>query len=90
MPDFREEKIGLVIIRDIDNVGRIVIPRQFRDDLGINGGDAIEISVEGNAILLRKKVRRCVFCGTENNLKDCVLHGGSVCCDCFEHLRRID
>ena len=43
------------IIRKIDNLGRIVIPRDVRKTLGIDYNDNLEIAVENNAIVLRKK-----------------------------------
>lgn len=40
--------------RRIDDLGRIVIPKEIRKRLNITPNDAIEISLVGNAIQLRK------------------------------------
>ena len=45
-------KIG--IIRRIDNLGRIVIPKEIRDTLRIKNGDSVEINIEGETITLKK------------------------------------
>ena len=42
------------IIRRIDDLGRIVIPKEVRRALGINDGDPLEIFRNGNDIVLRK------------------------------------
>ena len=45
-------KIG--IVRRIDNLGRIVIPKEIRDTLRIKNGDSLEINLEGEIITLKK------------------------------------
>lgn len=45
------------IVRRIDELGRIVIPKEIRDILNINNGDELEIITENNDILLRKYSR---------------------------------
>ena len=42
------------IIRRIDELGRIVIPKEIRKNLRIKNGDNLEILVEGEDITLRK------------------------------------
>lgn len=42
------------IIRKIDALGRIVIPRDVRTSLGIENGTPLEIEVSDNSIILTK------------------------------------
>ena len=42
------------IIRKIDDLGRIVIPKDVRLTLGISAGDEIEISVTDGEVILKK------------------------------------
>ena len=42
------------IIRRIDGLGRVVIPRETRRYLGIKEGDPLEISVEDNKICFER------------------------------------
>ncbi len=42
------------IIRRIDELGRIVIPKEIRKTLRIKNGDNLEIVVDGESIILRK------------------------------------
>ena len=42
------------IVRRIDDLGRIVIPKEIRRSMGIREGDAMEIFLENNRICLEK------------------------------------
>lgn len=42
------------IVRRMDNLGRVVIPRETRRTLDIHEKDALEIFVEGESIILQK------------------------------------
>ena len=42
------------IVRRIDDLGRIVIPKAIRRSMGIREGDAMEIFLENNRICLEK------------------------------------
>jgi transcriptional pleiotropic regulator of transition state genes len=51
------------IVRKIDDLGRIVIPAETRRLFNINDGDELAISIEDDAIVIRKLDATCVFCG---------------------------
>ena len=74
------------IVRKIDKLGRIVLPVELRKTLGITERDDIEIAVDGDAIVLRKHVERCIFCGSDNEVTD--FHGKNICADCLKELRQ--
>ena len=42
------------IVRKIDELGRIVVPKELRTTLGINEKDPVEIFVDGEQIVLKK------------------------------------
>lgn len=42
------------VIRKIDELGRLVIPKEIRRNLNIKNGDDVQIYVENNLILLKK------------------------------------
>lgn len=56
------------IIRKVDELGRIVIPIEIRNQFNIIEKDQIEIYVEGSNIILKKFEPNCVFCGDIKNL----------------------
>lgn len=51
-------KTQIEIIRKIDELGRIVIPKNIRDELGIVEKDFLEISKIDNKIILKKTEER--------------------------------
>lgn len=42
------------IVRRIDDLGRIVIPKEIRRNLGLREGEAMEIFLEDNCICFKK------------------------------------
>lgn len=44
------------MIRKIDDLGRIVIPKEIRKELDITSKDKIRITTEGNKIILSKEL----------------------------------
>lgn len=42
------------IIRRVDDLGRVVIPKEVRRSLGIKEGDPLEVYMEGNAVVFVK------------------------------------
>ncbi len=72
------------IPRTIDRLGRIVVPVEFRRALGIGDHDLVEISLEGDRIVLLKLERVCTFCGGTANLRQ---HRSKlVCASCISQL----
>ncbi|MBR4762517.1 MAG: AbrB family transcriptional regulator [Clostridia bacterium] len=76
------------MIRAVDKMGRVVIPKEIREHLDIkNDIDSFEIYMEGDSVILRKYQPTCIFC---NNLADSVELGGhTVCKDCIERLNKL-
>ena len=56
------------IIRRMDELGRVVIPIEIRNQFNIAEKDPIEIYVDGSSIVLKKFEPNCVFCGNTKNL----------------------
>ena len=56
------------IIRQLDTLGRIVLPIELRRTIGIGPKDMIEIFVEGSSVILRKYEPDCLFCGGSRDL----------------------
>lgn len=46
------------IIRKLDPLGRIVIPKDIRKTLELSTGDRLEIGVAGDAVTVKKLVMR--------------------------------
>lgn len=76
------------MIRPVDSMGRIVIPKEIRKILQVeNNRDSFEIFMEGDRIILQKYRPTCVFC---DNLAESVELGGySVCVNCIDKLNTL-
>lgn len=51
------------MVRDVDSVGRVVIPKEIRDSLGLVHGSPMEILVNGRDVVLRSYKPGCQCCG---------------------------
>lgn len=65
------------IVRKLDELGRVVIPKEIRNKLDIEEKDPIEIYLDGTSIILRKFETGCIFC---NNSKDLVSFKDKLVC----------
>ena len=58
------------IVRNLDNLGRIVIPKEMRRVLDIAEKDPIEILIQDETIILRKYEPVDIFNGDKEDLID--------------------
>ena len=71
------------IIRRLDNLGRITLPKEMRDNLGWNIKDVIEIKQDGKEIILRKAANN----GGNEYLK--TINGADICYNCVQKIKRM-
>ncbi len=73
------------VVRRVDELGRIVIPKELRKVFDINEKDAIEIFTDGDKIILQKYLPACVFC---NNTDDVLYFDGKrICSACAKQIK---
>ena len=46
------------IVRRLDDLGRVIIPKEIRRTLRIRAGDPLEIFTDGEVILIRKRIAK--------------------------------
>lgn len=73
------------IVRKIDELGRIVLPKETRSILGIEEHTPLEIFVDGPNLILKKYEPGCIFCGQANHIID--FKSKKICSDCLENLK---
>lgn len=73
------------IVRKVDELGRVVLPKELRRTLGIKDHeDSLEIFVDGEEIILKKYMPGCVLCGSMDHI---IPHQDkSVCLACANSL----
>ena len=73
------------IVRKIDNLGRIVLPKETRTVLDIKEKDSIEMFIDNGRIILEKYLPSCIFCGNTENIV--YFNGKRVCSNCIDKLK---
>lgn len=74
------------IVRKIDPIGRIVIPKELRDLLNISNDSKLEILVDKDKILLSKYQDKCYICDIKEELIS--FKGKMICRNCIDMLCR--
>ena len=72
------------MVRKIDNLGRVVIPKELRRKLNINEGDSVTIIDQKNIVIIKKYSKCCIFCGGEEELQE--YKGICSCRKCADEL----
>ncbi|GAB6150722.1 AbrB/MazE/SpoVT family DNA-binding domain-containing protein [Clostridium novyi] len=77
---------GTGVVRRVDELGRIVLPKELRRTLDIREKEtSLEIFVEGEEVILKKYEPACIFCG---NARDVVNYKGkNICKECLQELK---
>ena len=79
-----EEIKAVIVYRRVDELGRIVIPKEIRDSQEINIKDPMEIYTDGNTIILRKVEDSCIFCGRTKDISK--FNDKTICSKCIESI----
>lgn len=74
------------IVRRVDELGRVVIPIEIRNQFKIAEKDPIEIYVDGSNIVLKKHEDTCIFCSSTKGLSE--YKGKLVCDKCAEQISK--
>ena len=75
------------MVRQLDSLGRIVLPIELRRTMDINTKDLLEILVEGNTVVLRKYEPNCHFCGSSSGLT--TYKEKMICKRCLKDLKAL-
>lgn len=72
------------ILRRIDDLGRVVIPKELRRMFGIAEGDPIEFYTEGDKIIISRYAPGCFICGEQRPTKLKEFQSKQICTDCIK------
>ncbi len=73
------------IVRRVDELGRVVLPKELRKTYDIKEKDPIEIFVDEDKIILKKYEPACIFCDNASDVS--VYKRKNICKECFEELK---
>lgn len=71
--------------RPVDDLGRIVIPKEIRRNFNIEPGNRLAISIDGNKIVLTKSALACSLCGGHEDIEHVGEH--TLCRACIEQIK---
>lgn len=75
------------MVRPIDELGRIVLPKEIRRSFDLSPKDSVEIFTDGDKIILQKYAPACIFCG---NADDVVYFNGKrICQECLAKIKNM-
>lgn len=74
------------IVRKLDELGRIVIPKELRIQFDIKEKDSVEIFVNDSSIILKKHEKNCLFCGSTKKLTN--FKDKLICHKCMEGITK--
>ena len=75
------------MIRNIDDLGRLVIPKEYRDCLELMPHTPVEIVLTNNRLVIRKAVTGCALCGNTENVLD--FEDSLVCLFCLQKMKEL-
>lgn len=73
------------IVRRVDDLGRMVIPKELRKVFNIENGDPMEIFMDNTTIVLQKYEPACHFCN-RNTEEITMFRGRRICESCLNEL----
>ena len=71
--------------KEIDPLGRIVIPMDFKRKLGLKKNDKVIVSLSGNHIIISPSGFRCLICGASAAGDKNV----SLCFNCIKKIKEL-
>ena len=73
------------VVRQLDTLGRIVLPIELRRTMDIGVKDMLEIFVEDDQIILKKYHPSCIFCSDARDVTP--YRGKLICQKCLAELK---
>ena len=77
---------SLGIVRNLDQLGRLVIPKETRKVFELNEGDPVEIFTDEDKIIIRKYNPGCHCCGSMDHLTEVL--GLKICPKCLKEFEK--
>jgi len=72
------------VIRRLDDLGKVVIPKELRRNLNIENGDPVEFFTDNDQVIIRKYQPGYQFCGSMDDL--ITMKNITICRKCREQI----
>lgn len=74
-----------MVNRKIDELGRVVIPRDYREALDLTPQTPLTMELVGESIVIKRRTHSCALCGTEI-AEDAAI---SLCAKCIRKVKNL-
>ena len=71
------------INRRVDKLGRIVLPKGYREQLGLGENSKVNISIKGRTISITPADVKCIICGNVDNIVSTL----NLCSECINRVK---
>lgn len=71
-------------VRQLDTLGRVVLPKKMRTALGIDENDDLRITLEGDTIVIKRDQPVCALCRKNGDLIE--VGEAFICSDCAKEI----
>lgn len=71
------------IVRNIDELGRVTLPKEMRKSFGVKEGEPVDIYFSNGVICIKPIKLQCVCCGSTDEGKLIVKNEVHICIDCI-------
>ena len=72
-------------VRKLDDMGRVVLPAEYRKKTGIDDFAEVRITENDGKIIIERLYPKCKICGAEENINTEM----SVCKDCIAKIKSL-
>ena len=72
--------------KEIDKLGRIVIPMKIRNKLGLKEKSKVIIELDGEYIIVSSKEKICAICGSDSEVNSKI----RLCRACIRSVKNLD
>lgn len=73
-------------VRKIDELGRIVLPIEIRQNLEIKEKDPLEMFIKEDGVFIKKTRPSCIFCNSNIGLK--TFSDKDICSNCINKIKK--
>lgn len=73
--------------KKVSSHGSICIPVAMRREMGLQGGDPMEVSLNDGTVTVKPYIPRCIFCDTTEAVT--VFRGKGICSSCIREAVQI-
>ena len=71
-------------VRQVDQLGRVVVPKHIRSERDMNPGKDVELWLEDDSIVFERYYDNCIFCGSRVDIN--TFKGKHICGECQKEL----